>query len=605
MGPPPASGWPSAASPAATLGTPEDTILFPNPGITVPMDNIRLLLVLSLGAVLFLIYQAWVQDYGQPAPTPLATTTERPADPSTVAVPESDTNPATPADLPAPPPTAAAATDAAASVATASDPAPIVVRTDVLTLEISPRGGTINNLWLHDYHVTADDPDQDFQLLKAQPPNMFIAQSGLLGRDPELIPNHNAIFKAEQTKYTLADDSNELTVELTYGDPSAVLVTKRYRFTRGSYVIELSQDVSNGSATPISLWDYSQLQRTPFSDPNEPRFVRTYTGAVYYGPELKYKKEDFEEIVEKPLDIQVTDGWIAMIQHYFIGAWIPPEGVAQTFYTMDVSTGVEPKYIIGRKATNGVSIPPGGSHNFTERLYAGPKLQDHLDEVAPGLRLAVDYGWLTVIAEPIFWLLELIHSVVGNWGWSIIILTILIKGAFYKLSETSYKSMANMRQVAPRLKALKDRYGDDKERLNQAMMELYKKEKINPLGGCLPILVQIPVFIALYWVLLESVELRHAPFMLWLDNLTAPDPYYVLPLIMGVSMFIQQKLNPPPPDPMQEKIMMALPFVFTVFFAFFPSGLVLYWTVNQLLSIAQQWHITRNIEQAAAKRRAN
>jgi len=294
-----------------------------------------------------------------------------------------------------------------------------------------------------------------------------------------------------------------------------------------------------------------------------------------------------------------------MIQHYFIGAWIPPEGVAQTFYTMDVSTGVEPKYIIGRKATNGVSIPPGGSHNFTERLYAGPKLQDHLDEVAPGLRLAVDYGWLTVIAEPIFWLLELIHSVVGNWGWSIIILTILIKGAFYKLSETSYKSMANMRQVAPRLKALKDRYGDDKERLNQAMMELYKKEKINPLGGCLPILVQIPVFIALYWVLLESVELRHAPFMLWLDNLTAPDPYYVLPLIMGVSMFIQQKLNPPPPDPMQEKIMMALPFVFTVFFAFFPSGLVLYWTVNQLLSIAQQWHITRNIEQAAAKRRAN
>jgi YidC/Oxa1 family membrane protein insertase len=568
------------------------------------MDNIRLFLILALGAVLFLIYQAWVDDYGQLAPA-TAATTERPADPTTVAVPETGTRTEAPADLPTPPPTDAAATDAPAIGAAAPEGAPIVVQTDVIKVDISPRGGTINNLWLHDYHVTADDPDQDFQLLKALPPNMFIAQSGLLGRDPELIPNHNALFTSEQTKYTLADDSDQLTVELTHGDPSGILVTKRYRFTRGSYVVEVSQDVSNGSATPISVWDYSQLQRTPFSDPNEPRFVNTYTGAVYYGPEVKYKKEDFKDIAEEPLDIQVTNGWIAMIQHYFIGAWIPPDGVSQTFYTMDVMSGAEPKYVIGRKATNGITIPPGGTHSFTERLYAGPKLQDHLDEVAPGLRLAVDYGWLTFIAEPIFWLLELIHSVVGNWGWAIIILTILIKAAFYKLSETSYKSMANMRQVAPRLKALKDRYGDDKDRLNQAMMELYKKEKINPLGGCLPILVQIPVFIALYWVLLESVELRHAPFMLWIDNLTAPDPYYILPLIMGVSMFIQQKLNPPPPDPMQEKIMMALPFVFTVFFAFFPSGLVLYWTVNQLLSIAQQWHITRNIEKAAAKRRAN
>jgi YidC/Oxa1 family membrane protein insertase len=235
----------------------------------------------------------------------------------------------------------------------------------------------------------------------------------------------------------------------------------------------------------------------------------------------------------------------------------------------------------------------------------GPKLQDQLDQIAPGLELAVDYGWLTILAKPIFWLLELIHSLVGNWGWAIIILTILIKAAFYKLSETSYKSMANMRKLAPRLKALKDRYGDDKERMNQAMMELYKKEKINPLGGCLPILVQIPVFIALYWVLLESVELRHAPFILWIDNLTAPDPWFVLPVIMGVSMFVQQKLNPPPPDPMQEKIFMALPFVFTVFFAFFPAGLVLYWTVNQLLSITQQWYITRQIEKAeAAKHKA-
>jgi YidC/Oxa1 family membrane protein insertase len=248
-------------------------------------------------------------------------------------------------------------------------------------------------------------------------------------------------------------------------------------------------------------------------------------------------------------------------------------------------------------------VAPGSSHTFTDRLFVGPKLQDTLASVAPGLELAVDYGWLTILAQPIFWLLDAIHSVVGNWGWAIIILTILIKLAFYKLSETSYKSMANMRKLTPRLQALKDKYGDDKEKLNQAMMEMYKKEKINPLGGCLPILVQIPVFIALYWVLLESVELRQAPFALWIDNLSAPDPYFVLPLIMGISMFVQQKLNPAPPDPIQAKIMMSLPFVFTVFFAFFPSGLVLYWVVNNLLSIAQQWHITRNIEKAAAKKK--
>ncbi len=566
------------------------------------MDNIRLLLFLSLGAILFLIYQSWVEDYGDPMAAPVANV-ERPADPA--AVPGGPTAPDSPADLPTAPPTDAAADAVATSFDDASAPTPIVVETDLFIFEISPRGGTVTNLWLKDYHVTADDPSQDFRLLKALPPNMFIAQSGLLGRDPELVPNHNALFSARQSRYELAEEADQLDVELVYGDPATIQVIKRFRFTRGNYAVEVTQEISNGSDAPIVVWDYAQLQRSPFNDPNETRFIHTYTGAVYYGPEIKYKKEDFDEITKTPLDIQVTDGWIAMIQHYFMGAWIPPTGISQTFYTMDVQTGAEPKYIIGQKASAAVSIPPGGSHSFTQRLFAGPKLQDQLDTIAPGLKLAVDYGWLTVLANPIFWLLELIHSIVGNWGWAIIILTILIKLAFYKLSETSYKSMANMRQVAPRLKALKDRYGDDKERLNTAMMELYKKEKINPLGGCLPILVQIPVFIALYWVLLESVELRHAPFMLWLDNLTAPDPYYVLPLIMGIAMFAQQKLNPPPPDPMQEKIMMALPFVFTVFFAFFPSGLVLYWTVNQLLSITQQWHITRNIEKAAAKRRAN
>jgi YidC/Oxa1 family membrane protein insertase len=318
---------------------------------------------------------------------------------------------------------------------------------------------------------------------------------------------------------------------------------------------------------------------------------------VYYSPEDKYTKESFDDMRDARLQREVSDGWIAMIQHYFLSAWIPPSGTVETFYTNVLDNS---RYIIG-KYSSPVTIASGASHSFENRLFVGPKLQETLTEVAPGLELAVDYGWLTVIAQPIFWLLNKIHSIVGNWGWAIIILTILIKLAFYKLSETSYKSMANMRKMTPRMQALKDRYGDDKQRLNQAMMELYKKEKINPLGGCLPILVQIPVFIALYWVLLESVEMRHAPFALWLNNLSAPDPYFVLPLIMGVSMFVQQKLNPPPPDPIQAKVMMSLPFVFTVFFAFFPSGLVLYWVVNNLLSIAQQWYITQKIEKAAAK----
>ena len=284
-----------------------------------------------------------------------------------------------------------------------------------------------------------------------------------------------------------------------------------------------------------------------------------------------------------------------MLQHYFVAAWIPPGGQAETFYTRELPG---PRYVIGMYSQV-AAVAAGASYAFQSKLFAGPKLQNELAQVTPGLDLTVDYGWLTVLAQPIFWLLDKLHLMVNNWGVAIILLTVLIKLAFYKLSETSYKSMANMRKLTPRLQALKDRYGSDKERLNQAMMDLYKKEKVNPLGGCLPIVVQIPVFIALYWVLLESVELRQAPFALWINNLSAPDPYFVLPLIMGVSMFIQQKLNPAPVDPLQAKIMMALPLVFTVFFAFFPAGLVLYWTVNNILSIAQQWHITRNIEKAS------
>jgi YidC/Oxa1 family membrane protein insertase len=372
-------------------------------------------------------------------------------------------------------------------------------------------------------------------------------------------------------------------------------VVKRYRFERGSYLVQVTQEVRNRTGADLTVRGYTQFQRTELHDPNEARFVYTYTGGAYYSPADKYKKIAFDDMRKERLNKAVTDGWIAMMQHYFVSAWVPPRAQADTFYTNVLA---DSRYIIG-KYSPAASLAPGASHSFEDGLYIGPKIPETLAPIAPGLDLTVDYGMLAIIAQPIHWLLSKIHSVVGNWGWSIIILTILIKAVFYPLSETSYKSMAHMRQVTPRIQALKDRYGDDKERLNQAMMELYKKEKINPLGGCLPIVIQIPVFIALYWVLLESVELRQAPFALWIQNLTAPDPYFVLPLLMGVSMFIQQKLNPQPPDPIQAKVMMALPFVFTVFFAFFPAGLVLYWTVNNILSIAQQWHITRKIEAAA------
>lgn len=583
---------PCAAYPVAIPGTRVVSIQFLTKGRLRLMDNQRLILFFALAAVLFLIYESWMQDYGR-ALEPSVAQTQYSAPPAL--------NASTPADIPA------VATDAdmvkpnaGTPLATmASSAASIQIETDLLKLELSPQGGSISSAWLLDYPAMPQRPEDKLQLLKPAPPNMFIVQLGLLGDKSSRLPTHEALFQSAQPSYRLEAGQDRLDVELVWRSDDGLDVTKRYTFTRGSYVVNVSQIVTNSTDAPLVARDYTQLQRTEFKDPNETKFVSNYTGGVFYSPEEKYKKISFDNMVKGKLDQTVSDGWIAMMQHYFLAAWIPPTGVQESFYTNVLDNS---RYIIG-KYSPAVSIAPGTSHTFENRLFVGPKLQSMLAETAPGLELAVDYGWLTVIAQPIHWLLSVIHSVVGNWGWAIILLTILIKLAFYKLSETSYKSMANMRQLTPRLQALKDRYGDDKQRLNQAMMELYKTEKINPLGGCLPILIQIPVFIALYWVLLESVEMRHAPFIFWLNNLSAPDPYFVLPLIMGVSMFVQQKLNPAPPDPMQAKIMMSLPFVFTVFFAFFPSGLVLYWTVNNLLSIAQQWHITRNIEKAAANRK--
>ena len=556
------------------------------------MDNVRLILIFALAFVLLLLYQAWVKDYGtapfQTAEAP-SQETEKPTSPPgqavpTPSVPIVETPGGTTEAVPAP----------EAKTVTQS---PVVrVRTDVLDLEISTRGGDLRSLLLQDYPVSPETPETKFQLFKPVPPDLFVAQSGLLGSDPETAPTHEAQYSAERAEYTLSPDQEQLDVILHWTHPSGVEVAKHFIFRRGSYLVEVRHEVTNRSGLPWTGRVYTQLQRTPPPKKSGTSFIYTFTGGAIYTPEDKYDKIPFEDMSESKLDRDVIGGWISMIQHYFLAAWIPPAEATQHFYSNALSGD---RYVLGMYSQP-VTLPDGASQSFVDQLFAGPKLQDALAKVAKGLELTVDYGWLTVVSQPLFWLLEKLHDLLGNWGWAIIFLTILIKLAFYKLSETSYKSMANMRRMTPRLQALKDRYGSDKQRLNQAMMELYKKEKINPLGGCLPVVVQIPVFIALYWVLLESVELRQAPFILWMNNLSAPDPYFVLPLVMGISMFIQQKLNPAPVDPIQAKIMMALPVVFTVFFAFFPSGLVLYWVVNNILSIAQQWYITRKIEQAAA-----
>jgi YidC/Oxa1 family membrane protein insertase len=550
------------------------------------MENQRLLLFAALVFVLFLLWQNWLEFQTKKHP-PLA---------PPVATAPVGAVPGQPALIPGQDvPTAAPTVNAGPQALGGGQRLRVV--TDLFEAEIDTVGGDLRQVGLRTYPESIQQRDQPFQLLRDHGAEIFIAQSGLLERNKGPAPNHYAPFTAEQSEYRLADGQDTLEVRLSWADPSGVKVAKIYTFRRGSFLVELNQRVENGSAGDWQGSQYRQFQRTPPKTSNSyfGGGVVTYTGAVVSTPEQRYEKISFDDIAKKELDQTVKGGWIAMIQHYFLSAWIPGAGETDQFYTRVVGGN---RYVVGMTGAE-QTVPAGASGDFRTGLYVGPKLADVLDSVAPNLHLTVDYGVLTIIAEPLFWLLKAIHAIVGNWGWAIIFLTILIKLAFYKLSETSYRSMANMRRLAPELSRLKEMYGDDKQKMNEAMMGLYKKEKVNPLGGCLPILVQIPVFIALYWVLVESVQLRQAPFMLWIHDMAIPDPYYVLPLIMGVTMFVQQKLSPAPPDPIQAKVMMALPVVFTFMFLWFPAGLVLYWVVNNMLSIAQQWVITKRVESGA------
>jgi YidC/Oxa1 family membrane protein insertase len=556
------------------------------------VDNQRVILFFALSIVLLLIWQAWLGEGQTPSVEPAApvTTAQPPADlpaaPGTPATSSAETAPGQPApggETQAPP---------AAPTQQLARGTRIHVVTDLFDAQIDTTGGDLRQVLLRAYPVAADKPDQPFPLMEDKGPRIFIAQSGLLSDRPA--PDHYAAFTAEQTEYRLAPGASEVRVPLHWRSEDGISVTKVYVFHRDSYVIDLDQVVENGSQTPWTGYQYRQFQRTRPNEQETSRFIYTYTGAVISTPEKKYEKIKFDEMDKRSLDQEVTGGWAAMLQHYFLAVWLPGHDESNRFYTKAIE---QKPYVLGL-ISKPREIAPGQSADFSSRLYVGPKDQKRLGRIDETLKLTVDYGILTVVAEPLFWLLKYIHGVVHNWGWSIIILTFLIKLVFYKLSETSYRSMANMRRVTPKIAQIRERYGDDRQRMSQAMMELYKKEKINPLGGCLPIVIQIPVFIALYWMLLESVELRQAPFLLWIHDLSVRDPYYVLPLLMGITMFLQQRLNPPPPDPVQAKVMKALPFVFTAFFAFFPAGLVLYWLVNSGLSILQQWYITRRFEQS-------
>ena len=566
-----------------------------------PIEQLRTILIVALAFVSFLLWQTWQADYGpKPEQPPVSATTaaEPGQEPATAAT--SQTTGIARSDTPAPAdiPQAAAAPKSAQPAGPSipdqgedanSGTARIMVETDVLRVAINPVGGTIDRIKLLKYPVTIDAPTDPFPLFNETLPNIFTGQTGFVGTHKA--PSHHARFTADQPSYKLQEGETEVKVILNAVGEDGVKFKKVYTFGRDDYAVQIDFIVANSSQTPWKGSAYGQFQRTQVAEEGGLFRTYTYTGGVISQPEKPYEKIDFEDMANANLEQNYRGGWIAMIQHYFAGAWVPNANEVNFYYTKALPGA---RYVLG-VLTPSMTVAPGEQGNIALVMYAGPKIQERLEKVAPNLERTVDYGWLWFIAQPLFWLLMQIQGVLVNWGWSIIVLTLLIKLAFFHLSAASYKSMANMRKVQPRIMAIRDRYQGDRQRMNQAMMDLYKEEKINPLGGCLPIVVQIPVFIALYWVLLESVELRQASFMFWLDDLSTHDPFFVLPILMGATMIIQQRLNPPPPDPMQARIMMALPFVFTFLFLFFPSGLVLYWFVNNLLSIAQQWVITRKI----------
>ena len=564
------------------------------------MDNQRLLIWSFFGVMVFLTWQAWLQDYG-PQPTPAASPTSEAAvmeAPQALdTLPELGTETADAIEAPAL--TASGAVEAA-SDATPTTDSIVTVRTDVLDIDISLRGATLQQATLLAYPVSKDNPDDLVQMLSPVANDLGLLQTGIRVNDREREPNHLATFVADRELYELGGD-DELAVVFTWSDEAGVAVEKTFRFERGSYLIEVEQRLINATGDALVAGGYAQLLRRS-REPERSMFdVDSYSfdGPIIYDGD-KSEKLDRNDLLKAPVQVRTEQGWVATIQHHFLNAIVPERGTPQIFQVL-VDGSVARASVIGAEATR---VAPGSETTFRTTAFVGPKLQAQLEQADETLKLTVDYGWLTIISQPLFWLLSFVYTYVANWGVAIIAVTILIKLAFYKLTEASGRSMAKMREIQPRMKALQERYKDDRQALSQAMMDLYKREKVNPAAGCLPILIQMPFFLAFYWVLLESVEMRQAPFALWLTDLSSRDPFFILPIIMGGAMLFQQRLNPAPADPVQARVMQIMPVMFTGFFAFFPSGLVLYWVTNTLLSIAQQWHINKVVAEEGKNKKA-
>ena len=562
------------------------------------MNMTKFSLYAALAVISYLMLLAWNEDYpqvvdfGAPAPSPVPL----------ISPPENTTVTDIPTQLPDSPaaPSPNESVTVSEPTANISSTNVISVSTDTLEIDIDLIGGDITYLALPKHLRQLDVSNDPFVLLESSPGRSYVAQSGLIGRDG-IDNTGRAFYSSNATSYRMDEDEGSLTVDLFTETDGGLPVIKRFGFNRDSYVIDISFIVDNQSSAEWQGNAFGQVKRNVFDDPSVAGFFqRSYLGFVSTSEDDPYMEFAFEDIEERTESMEMNGGWIGFSQKYFLSAWIPSTETTNRFTTRTNNVN---EYF-GEFTSSSFTVPAQTIGEQAIQFYAGPKDQYSLAEISPNLELNVDYGFLWFLANPIYWLLTQINSIIGNYGVSIIILTFIVKALLFKLSEKQFQSMAGMRRLMPKMQQIKESYGDDRMKQQQATMALYKKEKINPLGGCLPLLAQMPVFIALYWVLLESVELRHAPFVFWLNDLSVSDPFFVLPLLMGATMFIQMRLNPPPADPMQAKVMQFMPVMMTGLFLFFPSGLVLYWVTNSVLGILQQWYITRKIEASYEAKKA-